>query len=298
MKFPSKELLSLDHIEIIRNILSRQAVNASDFAIYNLLGWYIDEPPTISELDGFYIISVEGPEKTAIFFPPIGEGDISVPLKKLTSENFLHAFHFVPKKICDQISLVIKPSQIIEQRNDFDYLYLRTDLSELAGRRFHQKKNFVNRLMQDERLKIQIFQDNVSPLFAYLEKWYAENPSEDITFRLEYLAAKRMLPLIDKIGGRIIVVTISGQIAGFSVASPVNDECWVINLEKGDRAIKGIYQLLNWATANNLPDSVRIINRETDLGIEGLRTSKMSYHPIGFEEKYTLNLEAQHVFYQ
>jgi len=69
---------------------------------------------------------------------------------------------------------------------------------------------------------------------------------------------------------------------------PVHDGCWIVTLEKANREIKGLYQFINWSLANHLPDNVKLINRETDLGIEGLRSAKLSYHPVGFEKKYRL----------
>ena len=66
----------------------------------------------------------------------------------------------------------------------------------------------------------------------------------------------------------------------------------VVSLEKADKTKKGLYQFVNWALANRLPESVTLINRETDLGLEGLRTAKLSYHPVGFEEQFKIRFPA------
>ncbi|MBF0545710.1 MAG: DUF2156 domain-containing protein [Candidatus Riflebacteria bacterium] len=287
-QFPSQKELSLDDFSQIESLLSKKQIYSSDFAIYNLLGWYLKNPPQISKLNDFLIISVEGPDNLYLFLPPLGNGDLSSTLKKILDSCNPPVLRFVPKKITEEIQKSLPPAQILPLRDDFDYLYERIDLAELNGRRFHQKKNFVNRLMLNENLKIELLKDSPAEILDYLEKWYSDNSSEGLTFKLEYLAAQRMLPKLNKIGGLILIVHLENKIVGFSVASPINEDCWVVNLEKGERSIKGIYQLLNWAMANHLPAKVKIINRETDLGIEGLRISKLSYNPIGFEEKFQL----------
>ncbi|MBF0499605.1 MAG: DUF2156 domain-containing protein [Candidatus Riflebacteria bacterium] len=294
-KFPKQQELTTHHREIVSRLLFQKGVNSSDFAMYNLLGWYLERPPLISRSGDHIIIDVEGPDGSHLFLPPLGIGSIVTPMRDLMKQLPVFGqkplLRYVPRILAEEIGREYPAISAIPSRGDFDYLYERSDLAELAGRRFHQKKNFVNRLIQEENPQIELLDGNLSEALGVLEAWNAANPSEDLSVCLEYLAARRMLPRLAEIGGIGVLVRIGGRPAGLSVASPIHSDCWVVTLEKADRQFKGIYQFLNWATVNRIPSGVRLINRETDLDIEGLRTSKSSYHPSGYEEKFILSWE-------
>jgi len=292
-EFPGQVDLDFCHQEFISDILTKKEINSSDFAFYNLLGWYLDRPARISRIDNHLIIDVEGPAGSHFFLPPLGEGSIRHPvcalLKNLPSFATPPVLKFVPSLIRREILAEFTDVQSDPQRADFDYLHDRRQLAELSGRKFHQKKNFVNRLLEELNPTIDYIREkDIDEIFSFLDGWYKSYPVDDLTVKIEALAVKRMLPLVNKIGGMGILVRIADVVAGVTLAAPINSTCWVVPLEKADRNIKGLYQFINWALANRLPESVSIINRETDLGIEGLRAAKASYHPTAFEEKYTL----------
>ena len=105
---------------------------------------------------------------------------------------------------------------------------------------------------------------------------------------MESQSIRRALPNLWKLGGSGIRVKIAENMCGISWAVPLSDDTWLVPVEKAARDVKGMYQYVNWALANSLPASAKILNREADLGIEGLRTAKERYSPMGFEKKVTL----------
>ncbi|MFZ2957547.1 MAG: phosphatidylglycerol lysyltransferase domain-containing protein [Candidatus Ozemobacteraceae bacterium] len=290
--FPKQQELTSEFHGLISDLLFRKGIHSSDFAMYNLLGWYLERPPLVSRCGNHLIIDVEGPNGTHVFLPPLGDGAIAPPLNGLLG-HFSRCSHplvlrYVPKTLSEEICKEVPPLSSTSCRGDFDYLYDRQDLAELSGRRFHQKKNFVNRLIQEEAPQVELLNGNIEEAIEVLEAWYEVNPSDDQMVRIEHLTARRMLPRLKEIGGIGVLVRIEGRPVGIAVASPIHAECWVVTLEKADRQFKGVYQFLNWATANRIPTGVKLINRETDLDIEGLRIAKLSYHPVGYEEKFSL----------
>lgn len=291
--FPGQIELQFDHCPLIVDLLARKNVHSSDFAMYNLLGWYLDRPPMISRVDDHLILDVEGPDGSHVLLPPLGIGSPKAALEAMLRYGpilgFTGGISYVPEEIFQEILPVFPPLRTEELRGDFDYLYNRQELSELSGRKFHQKKNFVNRLLQAEKPVVSLLTPALMERArAYLNTWYAGAAKDDLSVKLESLAAERMLPNLQKIGGMGILVELQGEIVGLSVASPIHSKCWVVTVEKANREIKGMYQFVNWALANRLPEEVKVINRETDLDIVGLRVAKLSYHPIGFEKKYRL----------
>jgi hypothetical protein len=84
-------------------------------------------------------------------------------------------------------------------------------------------------------------------------------------------------------GGAIMVET---QMAGYTVAERLSEDTLVIHFEKGNHEFKGIYQAINQMFLENEGQGFDRVNREQDLGSEGLRKAKLSYNPLGFIKKF------------
>jgi hypothetical protein len=84
-------------------------------------------------------------------------------------------------------------------------------------------------------------------------------------------------------GGAIMV---NDKMIAYTVAEGLDDETLLIHFEKGDSKYKGAYQAINQLFLKHVKFDYARVNREQDLGDEGLRRAKMSYHPIEFNKKY------------
>jgi hypothetical protein len=171
-------------------------------------------------------------------------------------------------------------------RDNFDYVYLREDLATLPGKRFHKKKNHVNAFEKDNP------DISVKPLDAatrddarvVLEHWVAreENPEET-----DYKAACEALDLLESFAMEGLVLYSSGVPVAWTLAETVADgKMSAVHFEKARTDYRGAYQYINYAFARYLPPSVEFVNREQDLGDEGMRQAKMTYRPAGFVEKF------------
>jgi hypothetical protein len=174
--------------------------------------------------------------------------------------------------------------EFFEDRDNFDYLYFRSDLAELAGKKFHKKKNLVNAFRN-------AYPDHgVRPLEAelipqaldVLEQWRAGKGGEG-----DYTAAREALDLFGSLKLRGAVFYVDGVPAGWCLGeSLAKGKMFAVHFEKALDGIKGIYQYMNQAFAASLPRFFTYINREQDLGDEGLRQAKETYRPCGFVKKY------------
>ncbi len=170
-----------------------------------------------------------------------------------------------------------------EDRDNFDYLYLREDLANLSGRKFHKKRNhvnaFINNYEYDERA---LTAENVEDALGVLEAWQADR--ED---RADYAAARESLERHDELDLKGYLVYVDNQPAAYTLGEPLmKGRSFVVHFEKALDEYRGIYQFINKAFATILPRHYQWINREQDLGDEGLRQSKMTYRPSGFVKKY------------
>lgn len=178
-------------------------------------------------------------------------------------------------------------------RGHWDYLYSASDLVELKGNRFHKKKNLLNQFKKKYDYRYSpLAADNIHQTIEMQETWCtwrdcASQPALDS----ENQAISNVLDNWQRfhrlMGGAIMV---EKNMVAYTVAETLSADTLVIHFEKGDPDFKGIYQAINQMFLENTGQGVRIVNREQDLGSEGLRKAKLSYNPLGFIKKFDVEL--------
>lgn len=178
-------------------------------------------------------------------------------------------------------------------RNSFDYVYAINDLADLAGRRFQRKRNHLNRFLQQNPAAVTepITDENISEVREMVEQWYAlrlrEDPTKD--FHLESTAIRKALQHRKMLGMEGLVLRVDGKIAAMTLGSPLSETVFDVHFEKALDRYDGAYAAINRAFARYLREkypSLAYLNREDDMGLEGLRKAKLSYHPAYLQEKY------------
>ena len=122
-----------------------------------------------------------------------------------------------------------------------------------------------------------------------LQKWYEETDEKDIKLYYELLAIKDIVNNMNLLNLNGVAVYVDGKVAAFSIGESLNEKLAVIHIEKGDKNINGIYSFIAKTLIDKCFNNAEIINREQDLGIDGLRKSKMSYYPLKLEKKFILS---------
>lgn len=177
-------------------------------------------------------------------------------------------------------------------RDNSDYIYNASDLINLSGKKFHSKRNFVSRFKRLYSYEFREYTDaDRDAVFGLYDDWHDHAGHE--TLELERKVITRALDNYKELGLKIGVITIDGKLAAFSISSVENDLVAHAMIEKGDTKYEGIYQIINQQTAENFFQGVQYVNREEDMGIEGLRKAKLSYNPVLLLDKYTVRLKSQ-----
>jgi hypothetical protein len=180
---------------------------------------------------------------------------------------------------------------ITEMRKDFEYIYHAEDMIGLKGKKYHGKRNFVNRFKAAYNGRwayapVEPSRDDAA-IMAFMGQWCEEQPDmQNQDYRFEYSAIRRALEHYETLNMRGGVLRLDDKIIAFTLATPQNATVMDILIEKADYDIEGAYQMINNQFAMRECGGYAYINREEDMGIEGLRTAKMSYHPASLTAKY------------
>lgn len=179
-------------------------------------------------------------------------------------------------------------------RDNDDYLYLRSDLAELPGKRFHKKKNRVNYFATRHRYAVEPFSKvHLQSALRLLDEWsrvHSDGFSRSLP--AETAAAREGLELADELGLSGVVVLVDKEVSAFALGEALNDTTYVCHFEKADPFLEGAAQLVNREFSKQLPTAYTYLNREQDLGESGLREAKNSYHPVGMIRKFTVKHQA------
>lgn len=169
-----------------------------------------------------------------------------------------------------------------------EYVYNQGDLALLAGKKYHAKRNHIARFDKNYNCEyVNINKDNISLLADCAEYMFntIENSPKD-----EYLAIKCAINHFEELGLRAAVITVDGKFAAYSIGSAINCDTADIHFEKADRTFDGSYAKINNCFAKYGWADMKYINREEDLGIEGLRKAKLSYYPCRLNQMYAVEL--------
>ena len=170
-----------------------------------------------------------------------------------------------------------------------EYLYETAALQQMSGKKLHSKKNFINRFDREHTWCYQpITKENKEECLEMLALWEQNRSHQQLseTTALDELKIDRTaLTLLEPLGLTGGLLRAEGQVVGLSLGEPVGGNTFVIHVEKAFPWIPGAYPRLVREFARHAAAGYPYLNREEDLGVEGLRRSKQSYRPCGILEK-------------
>lgn len=187
-----------------------------------------------------------------------------------------------------------KRFDIHEEADLKDYLYDAQAMRTLAGKKLHKKKNHLNAFLREYEGRYEyrvLCCSDRDDVLHFLDQWW-ENKVEAAEFeqQLDYevMGIHDILKNCSIINVRMAGVFIDKELKAFTIGSYNEfEKMAVIHIEKADSSVKGLYQFINQQfLLHAFPEELLLVNREDDLGMEGLRKAKMSYYPIGFARKY------------
>lgn len=178
-------------------------------------------------------------------------------------------------------------------RDGFDYVYAIDDLADLKGRKFQKKRNHLNRFQVEhpEAVCVPLGRDNLAVARQMVDAWYRQRLQSDPQgeYLLEQVAIDRAFRHFAALDMDGLMLTEGDQVLAVTMGSRLSPDTIDVHFEKAREDVDGAYAAINREFARYLrekyPD-VQYLNREDDMGLEGLRKAKLSYQPHHLEEKY------------
>lgn len=177
---------------------------------------------------------------------------------------------------------------IYESRNEFDYIYNSSDLINLSGKKYHSKRNHISAFSKQFDWRYEdITADNIDKVRLCAEIWYAQSKDRmDDELKTEMRGVSLMLDNMDALDIKGGAIVIDDRVVAFTLGSAINQNIYNIHIEKAISGYETAYTVINREFAARNAQGYKYINREDDLGIEGLRRAKLSYKPEIILPKY------------
>lgn len=202
--------------------------------------------------------------------------------------------YLVDSEAVEVLGLDESKYKVEKERDYFDYVYNAKELMTLPGKKYHKKKNHVNAFLKEygDRYEIKFPTcEDKEEILAFLDRWHNQRNIVD-EYNRDYYELKGIEEVLNnchKIKYYMMCIYIDGKMEAFTLGTYLKKEKTVyVHVEKANPEIRGLYPFINMQFLVNCFPDARYVNREDDMGLEGLRKAKMSYNPEYFVEKYTI----------
>ncbi len=283
--------ISIEDKKIFDKYRSVDKTNYSESSFTTLFIWNEYYNLETAENGEFFFMRFNKKGKPAEYFYPIGNGNIEKAIYMLgecaKSRGEKLNFGLVSKENAQKLRIMLGDGfEFTPNRNCADYIYLSEKLISLSGRKLHSKKNHYNYFVENYDYTYTPVEDaellNKCAQKAY--KWVLAKEKNKNSFEIG--AMRAYFENYDALGQKGAVITVDGEIVAMSFGERINDDCALIQIELADENYRGAYQAINKLFCENEWKDCTYINREEDMGIEGLRRAKESYMPVCLAEKY------------
>ena len=288
--------VSLDDKALFVRYVAPSEEHNCDLSFANLFCWQDSYHSEVAEYRDFLLIRFRASDGQQCYMQPIGRGDrravVEALMRDAEQRGAMLRFAGLTAEWRDELEALMPGAfAFAAPRAISDYIYLADDLATLPGRRYQPKRNHINRFVSRYGLVAELLTvEKLDECRALNERWCALRGCSSSSESAEQQAMARAFECFEALGLRGLILYADGRPAAFTYGSPINHDTFCTHVEKSDPEIEGAAIVVNRLFAESLRGEYRYINREDDLGLEGLRFSKMSYHPVELLDKYEARL--------
>ena len=278
---------------VFDDFLAKDPPQVSELTFTNFFIWRHHTHPAWAESNGCLLVVFHPPKGKVYGLPPFGPGDKRGALDILCREIAKEADEVRIRRVGeDFVAHQVDPEkyEVVPDRDNSDYVYLAKDLINLSGNRYHRKKNHLHQFVKNNTFEYRpLDAELVKRVLGMQEAWCQIREcvlKPDLL--AEDFAVHEALTHFDELGYQGGAVLINSAVEAFSLGEPLNPDTAVIHIEKANPDILGLYAAINQLFSLNAWSNMTYINREQDMGVEGLRKAKESYYPHHMVNKFVL----------
>lgn len=286
--------ITTQHRQAYQALLRQCPERGCEYSFVNLFSWGRQR---IAYIEGSAVVFSQYNRKSVYLFP-VGRAELKTVVDRIIRDARVRD---IP---CRFVGMSREDCQALEacypgrfrfhiDRDSFDYLYEICDLALLKGRKYQKKRNHLNHFAQQhpDAYVEKISEKNLPQICRMVEQWYRLRTQQDPTadYHMEQAAVRKALSNLRELELEGMVLWADGEICAMTLGSLLSETTYDIHFEKALEKDDGAYARINQEFARYVRDKypgVTTLNREDDMGIEGLRKAKCSYKPARMNEKY------------
>ena len=281
-------------------LLAQADYRGCDYNFTNLFVWSRAYGQEIAQVNGFLVTHLCGRMGCSYMYPA-GSGDLAAAIDILAREaderrQPLRLVCLTTRQMEELDRLMPGRFAYEADRDGFDYLYDIDRLADLTGKKLHAKRNHINRFMDNNPSWVyeEITTQTLPECLEMDQEWYRrsmvrEGAAEERDLGDEGIALRTAMDHYHALGLEGGLIRVYGEVVAFTMGDRLNSDTYDVHFEKAYGELQGAYAMINrefarWVRAKH--PNVRYLNREDDMGVEGLRKAKESYYPDRMVEKY------------
>ena len=284
----------------VDELLRRADYRGCDYNFTNLFVWSRAYHQEIARVADFLVTHVCGRMGCSFMFPA-GGGDLASVIRKLEEEAAgrgepLRLVCLTPRQMAELEEFFPGQFTFTADRDGYDYLYEIDRLADLGGKRLHAKRNHINRFMENNPSWTyeEITPETLPACLEMDKEWYRrsmvrEGLAEERDLGDEGRALRLAMEHYHELGLEGGLIRVYGEVVAFTMGDMLCADTFDVHFEKAYGELQGAYAMINREFARQVRarhPEIKYLNREDDMGVEGLRKAKGSYYPDLMVEKY------------
>ena len=287
--------IELEDREWITPILKESVISGCHQNFGNLFAWRDINKTNVVKVNGFLVAKQLIGDVKDVYLYPMGKGDVRPVIKEIMESVDPQELIFagLSHEVMNELNELFPGKFIFEEsRNDFDYIYLIEKLATLKGKKLHRKRNHINVFKRNNPVwSFETIKDeNRAECIEMNKKWCIDVGCKDDKSLLdENCATKYFFKYYKELELEGGLIRVEGEVVAYTIGEILNSDTYVVHIEKAFKDVQGAYPMINQQFAAWVQEkypNLKYINREEDMGLEGLRKAKLSYYPEKMAVKY------------
>ena len=296
----------LEDREWVDKLLKKADYRGCDYNFTNMFIWKQVSGVEVARVDDFLVTHLCSRGGCSYMYPA-GAGDVTGVIRALAEDadrrgEPLRLVCLTPQQAAGLEERFPGRFDFMPNRDGYDYLYEIDRLADLGGKKLHAKRNHINRFIENNPTWVyeELTPAGLAECLEMDEEWYRRSlPPEERTrpreLGAEGVALRTAAEHYEALGLEGGILRVYGEVVAFTMGDRLSSDTFDVHFEKAYGELQGAYAMINREFARQVRSchpEIRYLNREDDLGVEGLRKAKESYYPDLMVEKHTAILRA------